>query len=184
MGSEVFVSAVPTRKLKLKDLARGIDAINSVMGALLAQACAVCLDNQNHVSGVLLTVTGSFSEDFELYWEATSDLIKLGWKDEKETVSMGACGLAVLLIRELTTYAVIERACIGTGIDYWLGHKNELPFQKKARLEVSGISKGSESRIQTRVKEKIDQTKPSDGELSAYIVVVEFSRPVAQVVKK
>jgi hypothetical protein len=60
-----------------------------------------------------------------------------------------------------------------------------LPFQRMARLEVSGIRKGSRSQINARVKQKTEQTRASDAEgLPAYIIVVEFSRPISTVSAK
>jgi hypothetical protein len=52
------------------------------------------------------------------------------------------------------------------------------------RLEVSGIRKGDDSRIKARIKQKLEQVSPTDGKLPAYIVVVEFSNPLAFIVKK
>lgn len=178
------MTSTATRMMNIADLANGIDAINPVIGAYLAQACAVSLDRHGHVNGVSLTVKGDFSETFELRWNISTEIERRGW-DKKDPTDSGACCIAVLLIRDLTNYSVIERACIGTGIDYWLGHKNELPFQNKARLEVSGIGQGMASLIESRVKKKKGQTKRTDWtKLPAYIVVVEFSKPESQMVKK
>jgi len=38
----------------------------------------------------------------------------------------------------------------------------ELPFQNRVRLEVSGIRSGDSSRVKARVKQKKEQTNPSD----------------------
>ncbi|TAF58742.1 MAG: hypothetical protein EAZ60_01650 [Oscillatoriales cyanobacterium] len=55
-----------------------------------------------------------------------------------------------------------------------------LPFERMARLEVSGIRKGDRSQINARVKLKTEQTRTSDAQgLPAYIIVVEFSRPIS-----
>ena len=44
-----------------------------------------------------------------------------------------------------------------------------------ARLEVSGIRKGNQSQINTRVKLKTEQTRASDAEgLPAYVIVVDL----------
>jgi hypothetical protein len=49
-----------------------------------------------------------------------------------------------------------------------------------ARLEVSGIRNGNRGKINARVKQKTEQTRASDAQgLPAYIIVVEFSRPVS-----
>ncbi|MEH2318575.1 hypothetical protein [Nostoc sp.] len=88
---------------------------------------------------------------------------------------------------QLRSSTVIERSRKGTGFDYWLGSEEEageLPFQNKVRLEVSGIRKADDSRVRARVKQKIEQTNPSDGTFPAYIIIVEFSRPLSFIVEK
>ena len=105
--------------------------------------------------------------------------------DLVEATEYGAYGLAMLLMLELTPFTVIRQSKRGTGVDYWLGYKDApKPFQDAARLEVSGILNGDDSAVRSRVKVKHNQTYPSDGLLPGYIVVVEFGRPIAQVVQK
>ncbi len=108
------------------------------------------------------------------------------WADDQEATEFGACGIAALLIHEFTDLTVTERSVKGTGFDYWLGTKSsEAPlFQEKARLEVSGIRNGDDFALRRRVKEKTEQTKRLDGTLPAYIIVVEFSTPRSQTVKR
>jgi hypothetical protein len=54
-----------------------------------------------------------------------------------------------------------------------------------ARLEVSGIRKGNRAQINARVKQKTEQTRASDVQgLPAYIIVVEFSRPISVISAK
>ena len=124
-----------------------------------------------------------FSSDFT----SITDQMLHCYNNSKYTTEQAAYGIAFLIIQELTDYTVIERSRRGTGFDYWLGKKgdnNELPFQNAVRLEVSGIRKGDDSRIKARIKQKLEQVSPTDGTLPAYIVVVEFSNPLAFIVKK
>ncbi len=105
------------------------------------------------------------------------------WNDEEYTTEQAAYGVAFLLILQLTGLTVVERSRKGTGFDYWLGVQDStttLPFQRMARLEVSGIRKGNRSQINVRVKQKTEQTRASDAQgLPAYIIVVEFSQPLS-----
>lgn len=90
----------------------------------------------------------------------------------------------MLAIHE-TDYTIIERSRKGTGVDYWLGHDDDIPFKKSARLEVSGIFTGGEKPLETRFKKKIKQTNQSDStQLPAYISIVEFSSPIAKFAQK
>ncbi len=53
-------------------------------------------------------------------------------------------------------------------------------FQKKARLEVSGILQGDDMAMMNRFNAKVIQTEQSDDTvLPAYISIIEFSRPKA-----
>lgn len=85
----------------------------------------------------------------------------------------------------MTEYQVIEQSVIGTGFDFWLGfkehHENYDPDNfLNGRLELSGINKGSQSKISQRVKEKLRQLKVSDYlQIPAYVVVTEFGTPVS-----
>lgn len=123
------------------------------------------------VSGVL----GSLSE--EVHWESANAQARRTWNDPQEATEHGAVGVAALLILQKTEHAVLKRARKGTGFDYWLGPESQHPFQHKARLEVSGLLKGTASAVRTRVRQKVEQTKLSARTLPAYIVVVEFGAP-------
>ncbi|MBD0345546.1 MAG: hypothetical protein ICV63_12140 [Coleofasciculus sp. Co-bin14] len=173
--------------LVLAKLGEGLPAITPSFGAALAEACAVCLEEQGHSQGVELKVEGAFRAVFKLYWQPVTDQMLRCWNDKEYTTEQAAYGIAFMLLDKLTNFTVIERSRRGTGFDYWLGIKDEtqeLPFQNKVRLEVSGIRRGDDTRIRARVKQKIDQTNPSDGALPAYILVVEFSRPLSWIVYK
>jgi hypothetical protein len=174
------------KSLRLTELSQGLPAVTPAFGATLAEACAICLEEQKHPQGVELQVEGEFTTGFGLYWQEVTDQILRCWNDPEYTTEQAAYGIAFLLIQSLTDYTVIERSRKGTGFDYWLGSDttDELPFQNRVRLEVSGIRQGDQSRIRARVKQKIDQTKPSDGSFPAYIIVVEFSHPKSYISQK
>jgi GrpB-like predicted nucleotidyltransferase (UPF0157 family) len=106
------------------------------------------------------------------------------WNDPEEATEYGAVAIAALLAKRETGHTVIERSRKGTGFDYWLGNDSGTLFQQKARLEVSGIRHGNERAVQGRVRMKLKQTEPSDGSFPAYVVVVEFGTPLAEVRRK
>ena len=174
--------------LNLQHLSQGLPAITPAFGAAIAEACAICLTDEAHEPGVILKVEGEFSIQFHLAWQLVTEQARRCWKDEEYTTEQAAYGIAFLLILHLTNLTVIERSRKGTGFDYWLGSQDSnpmLPFQRMARLEVSGIRKGNQSQINTRVRQKKDQTGVSDAEgLPAFIIVVEFSRPISVVSTK
>jgi len=182
--------ASPTPKedataLTLDGLVHGFPHIPSERAALLAQAAVFCLDHQAHASDVRLVVDGAFTSAFSLSWsERVTEPKRRFWNDLEEAVQQGAYAVAILLIRALTGFTVIERSRKGTGFDWWLGTEDNL-FQGKARLEVSGILRGTTRRINSRIKARIGQTRQSDHlALTAYVVVVEFGTPRSRVVQR
>src|ERR1700736_2971627 len=171
--------------LTLDSLVHGFPHIPSEGGAMMAQAAAVCLDHQAHTSTVRLVADGAFTAAFSLSWsEGVTEAKRRFWNDLEEATQQGAYAVAILLIRALTGYTVIERSRKGTGFDWWLGTEDNL-FQRKARLEVSGILRGTTRRISSRIKARMGQTRQSDNlALTAYVVVVEFGTPRAKVVQR
>jgi len=133
-----------------------------------------------------MAVRGALEATAQLYWQSPDDQTRRCWADPNVATEHGACGVATLLVPEISDLTVVERSRKGTGFDYWLGEKNdEGPlFQGKARLEVSGIRTGSDSTVASRVKQKLRQTQPSDGSLPAIVVVVEFGSPQSVVANK
>lgn len=170
--------------LDLDELARGMPGIPPAVGASMAQAASVCREDQRHSQGTLLTVEGMVAVSLQLTWPEVSDQVRRYWNDPDETTEYGACGVALLLIRQQTPYTVVERSWKGTGFDFWLGDEDDRLFQKKAWLEMSGIRKGTDRMIRKRLREKLGQTSSSDDNLTGYLVIVEFGRPKAHAVQR
>ena len=179
-------------RIDLAQLSEGLPGLTKRLGEAHCEAALVCLGEHHHQSGVQchLNDLNEKLSNLELVWtEEITEQTRRAWRNRIVATEWGAAGLAILVILEFSEYTVIEQAVIGTGFDYWLGYKEDADkyeFQRKARLEVSGIlNEQNASKIKQRVKEKIKQTKKSDVlELPAYIVVVEFSHPVVYMVKR
>lgn len=176
------------RMIYLEHLEEGYYSLSKRKAAAHAEASFYCLTAQNQVSGVEMEVQGTFTETFCIVWDYTmTEQIERTWRERNEATDEGACGIAFLLITNLTEYNDIGRAYHLSGFDYYLGFKGaQEPFDKAAKLEVSGIRAAKKnSEITQRVKEKLDQTNVSDGDgLPTYVIVVEFSAPISQVVRK
>lgn len=157
-------------------------------GAICAEAAAVCLEDQGHPAQVALQIDGSQSCIIELQWLAPDDITRRFNADQEVATEYGAYGIAALIMPYLTNLTIIERSVKSKdfGFDFWLGsidHSDTL-FQRKARLEVSGIRKGSEALIQSRVNMKLRQISPSDTLAPGYITVIEFGTPKSRIVEK
>jgi hypothetical protein len=179
-------------ELNLSRIKHGFPGVSPGLGTAHLEACLVCLENQHHSSGVILTVKGDTETKFRLQWEEkVTPQMQRAWRDLQVTTEIAACGIAFLLVEVLTEYTVASRSAKTTGYDYALAEKSavsndDIVIYQQARLEVSGIlSAESEGIISARVTQKTKQTDVSDNsELPAFIVVVEFSRPLAYMVKK
>lgn len=151
----------------------------------MAEAAGVCLEEIPHSRGTQLTVRASFQNSYGLDWPEVTEQVRRTFADLREATEFGAEGVAILLIKEETDYTTIERAAIGTHIDRWLGYESDTPyFQRRARLETSGILRGNDADIRGRMGEKRDRLSLSDNPLPAFVVVVEFSHPLAEVGEK
>lgn len=176
------------RVLDLAHLAAGVHRLSSAWGTVLAEAVRVCLDDQQHVSPSEMDFDGSFDERFALHWEPATDELWRTHNDSDVATEHAAYGVALLALPALTGLTVIERSRKGTGFDFWLGDSDDddvLAFQHKARLEVSGIRRGSQAVIAERTARKVMQIRRSDAmAVPAYVAVVEFGTPCARVVKR
>ncbi len=187
MGKKRDSGRSSTKKLILDKLKKGnLGCITANYGGYLAEAASVCLEDQEHLSGVNFSIDGDYHELFELFWGETTDQMKRCHNDLDVAVEHGAYGIAALLVHTLTDLSVVERSVKGTGFDWWLDSKDKRGtlFQNKVRLEVSGIRKPDERAFRARVAKKLDQTRKSDGVLPALIIIVEFGKPRSRMVYK
>lgn len=181
----------PKTTLHLSDLCRNRPerpGWSLTFGAICADAAAVCLEEQGHPNPVSIKLDGIQSCEITLQWDKIDDTIRRFNADREVATEYGAYGIAALVFPYLLNLTIIERSIKGKdfGFDFWLGSNNHsnLLFQRKARLEVSGIRKGSETIIQSRVKIKLKQIGPSDTVAPGYVVVVEFGTPRARIIEK
>jgi hypothetical protein len=175
----------PPTSLALEDLASNFPHIPPECGIALVQSPVLCLEGQGHASGVLLNVLGSCTTTFRLGWSMdVTEAMRRYWNDPEETVEQGAQAVSLVLLRSWAGLTVLERSRRGTGFDWWLAPADNL-FQATARLEVSGMMRGSTRRLNGRLKARVTQTERSDPSgLTAYVAVVEFGAPRAKVVRR
>lgn len=168
------------KRLDLEDLPRACPRLTAAAGRTMTEAAAVSLEERGHGREVELQVGGEFTTIYLLRRPDVTEQMR-GTYDAEEATEFGACGIAILVIQDQTGWTV-QRAFKGDGFDYWLGTVDEdRPFQNLARLEVSGIRQGNESRITSRLQVKRTQVRARDHHLPAYVAIVEFSRPETRV---
>jgi hypothetical protein len=179
---------MPDNKIFLSKI-KNIEAVTESAGTTYEEACLICFVDQNHKSGTKMKITGDYDNEFSVIWDnSINDRMRNYWNDDEFTTEQAAYGIALLLVQELTDFAPTRRSFKTTGFDYWLElqETDDLNiFGNMARLEVSGIRNGTSSQIRSRTSIKLKQTTQSDNTgLPAFVVIVEFSRPISNVVKR
>ena len=171
------------KKMNLSALAEGMPGLTPVCGQFFAEAAAVCLESRSHQTGVKLSNAGMTPDGLHVDWPPVDDQQRRCHADMQEATERGACGVAILVVKEVTGMVVVDRSRKGTGFDYWIGDKDSdpegLPFAGLSRLEISGILAGTRKQIDDRVKQKKAQMSPTDGVAPGYVGVVEFGTPLA-----
>lgn len=167
--------------ISLNRLKKGFHGVSSAVGAAHAEACLICLDHHNHISPLELSIEGMKTTHLELIWHDTiSEQAKRSWHDLTIATEWAACGIAFLIVEHFFNYTVLRKARKGNGFDYWLGTVDATTqlVKEKARLEVSGIlTAQNRGTINARVKLKKNQV--SVDKIETYVIVVEFSQPIA-----
>ena len=147
--------------------------------AARAEAASVCLEQNGYRAECQFTVRDTMEMNHVVPARLVpiTERMRAANADLQEATEHGAEAIAAILSLELTPYTIVERARKGTGFDYWLGTG---PLELKARLEISGILKGTLQELEARVRKKNRQTGRSDDlGYPAFICVVEFSHPFA-----
>jgi hypothetical protein len=171
-------------RIVLSDLANGMPGVTAPRGAVMAEAGSVCLEGEGHGEEVAMRVDGAFDQELLLRRLEVSDQMRRSYVFETTTTEQGACGVAILVLSKLTPFTVIQEAFRGTRFDYWLGQPDRLLFQDAVPLEVSGLRRADESEIRERVRQKLAQLARSPVRGPGFVAVVEFSRPLARIVRR
>lgn len=150
----------------------------------MAEAGAVCLEDQGHGSSCVLEIGGCFEEELLLHRPEVDDGMRRAHQDEQAATEHAAYGVAIVTFRHLTGDLVLRRSRRGTGFDFWFGWGNGFLFRDSSRLEVSGIRRGDSRRVRSRLEARKKRVaKSSKSPLPAYVAVVEFSRPCLRIEK-
>lgn len=184
------------RVLEIEQLRNGVGCLDVDHCSAARRAAQVALSEAGHPVSVRCEVEDQEQPLFTvvLQWRELGKRSAIrSWRQRQRLGEWAAEGVAFMLVEQFTPYTVVDQAAVdtrpggGTGIDYYLGSKEDLDCKSEedfpehlARLEVSGILAHSRSSLNSRVKNKIERSMLSDGDgTPAYIIVVDFRIPVA-----
>src|SRR5262245_42519432 len=98
------------------------------------ETCVWCLVASEHANGVSLKVINEPANDSYLVrWPTELDIEAIKRSlNQDDAIEEGAEAIALLLAVDRTEFTAVERASTSTGIDYWLGYKDEVnnPFKR------------------------------------------------------
>lgn len=152
------------------------------LGKYYEQTAVVRLESVGHSQRAELDVTGDVSNTYTMIWASVSDQVRMLLDDADTTTENGALGIAFIVISLELGFAVGPahgKAGEG-GFDYWL--VNEGGTRLTARLEVAGRRRRTMAEVRSLTLKKLRQIEPSDSwGYPGYVIVVEFSHPLAMV---
>src|SRR6267142_3151801 len=93
-------SAAKEVLLDLISLRKGIPALTAALGAVHAEAAAICLSSQGHKPQVRLKIRKQKIPTYMLNWPVVNGKMKRAYNDDDEATEWGASGVAILLVRE------------------------------------------------------------------------------------
>lgn len=160
------------------------EALTPYYAAMCCEAASFCFEQHGHSMPTETTLSGCERSSVHFHWTSPPMQALATYRDTDVAAENGAYAVAIAVLNQVHGYKVIERSAKGPGFDFWVGTSSDgLPFQNKARLEVSGIFEG-QSRVNARLKSKLNQMAPSDGSGNGYAVVAEFGHPTVAVGKR
>src|SRR5690242_3370747 len=109
--------------LVLEELKDKVLKFSGTQCSYYSEACIVLLEELNHSPGVSMHIFGDYKLEYNITWD--SKPIKAGWKQTNKLVENAATAIAFFLVIKLTDYTIVEEAVFKTGIDYWLGYKED-----------------------------------------------------------
>lgn len=146
-----------------------------------AEAVRVCL-SRHHEPPVELEITSdvqSWSRLMsrrEVWWSPPNHSMRRAWANLNDTTRDAACLLSMAVVEAEYGMVVIARADTGSGADYYIGYPEDLNDLESAfRLEVSGIDRGGELEIRSRLRRKVLQVRNGQVDSLALVSVVGFA---------
>ncbi len=141
-----------------------------------AEAAGVCLA-RHHTSPVEMSLTGPFSPcRRQVSWPDPTRRAIRAWGNRDDATRDGAYSLSLAAVEAEYGLTAIARADTRTGADFYVApHGEHEDLENAYRLEVSGLDRTGESRLQSRLRRKITQVAEGDGSGPSLVVVVGFS---------
>jgi hypothetical protein len=140
------------------------------------EAACVCLA-RHHQPPVVFSVNQAGNEHPRMVnFLAPNERTRNAYANDIDATETGAYGLSLAAVESVVGMVAVRRAETLTGADWYIAPNGEViqDFESCIRLEVSGISAGSSSDVNRRLREKIEQAANGHSNLPAIAAVVGF----------
>jgi hypothetical protein len=162
--------------LPLNDLSARHPGLTEPLAAAFHEAARVCLDRHHASPSEFSLSNDGATSSARVEWEATDEHCRRAWANETDTTEAGAyaCGLAATEL--VTGLVAVGRAETRTGADFYLNYSENgaHDLEEAFRLEISGVDRGSDRDVETRLLQKLDQARRGASNLPAMAAVIGF----------
>jgi len=172
-------------KLRLESLHERHIGLTPALGDTFFEAASVCL-SRHHDSPVEMEIARNGGKSTRLVEFQKPDVRLLNaWANDIDTTESGAYGVCLAAVEVEEQLVAVKRAETLTGADWYVAPIGTEPddLERCFRLEISGVDAGGRSVVETRLRQKVDQTRRGASNLPAIASVVGF-RERAVVIQK
>lgn len=163
------------RELPIQSLEERHPGISAGLAASYYEAVSICMQ-RHHSSPAEISISHTTDVKANISWVEPTDTTLRAWANEIDATEAGAVGIALASVEISDGLVAYARAETRTGADYYLGPADSslLDLENSHRLEVSGISLDSESKLRARLRNKLAQAKSGNSNLPAIAAIVGF----------
>ena len=163
-------------KIVIYGLARRHPGLTVHVAGSFTEAASVCL-SRHHDSPVTMNIACDTKQvDRSIDFQMPDSRALKSWNNDIDATEAGAYGVAIATVEVEEKLVAVSRAETLTGADWYIAPRGKQleDLEDCFRLEVSGLDTGTKSDIETRLRQKIDQTQRGKSNLPAIASVVGF----------
>jgi hypothetical protein len=163
-------------QLLIADMAERHTGLTPAIAGNYFEAASVCLDRHHISPANFLVQNGNEPVEAKVNWKEVDERTRSAWANESDATRDGAYACALAAVELMTNMVAVRRAETLTGADYYVGYAERAlnDLEELQRLEISGIDKGDDPAIASRLKIKISQAAAGKSNLPAIACVVGF----------
>ncbi|WP_018605074.1 hypothetical protein [Uliginosibacterium gangwonense] len=170
------MQGVDALKLLLSDLHDRHVGLTPALAASLTEQAVVCLSKYHESPVEFLVTNGGGCKAYAVDFSKPNDLMLNAYANDIDATENGAYGVSLAAVEAEARLVAVRRAETLTGADWYVAPigTTAVDLESCFRLEVSGTGAGDQTRIKTKLREKVEQTKRGASNLPAIAAVVGF----------